>query len=60
MSDLQRPNDPHPRCPTCSGATELKQILRHEKETHYFFRCVACTLVYPVIKVLGGEDPSGT
>jgi hypothetical protein len=39
----------------CAGATELKQTLRHERDTHYFFRCVVCTVIHPVIKPIGEE-----
>ena len=48
---------PTPKCPICAGASELKQVLRFDSEYHFFFRCVVCTTVFPIVEQIGRPQP---
>jgi hypothetical protein len=48
---------PTPPCPVCAGMSELKQILRREHEYHCFFRCVVCTVIFPVVEPIARARP---
>ena len=45
MSEVQKPP-----CPVCSREMLLKQIFRQQPFDHYVFKCMHCSLEYPVVQ----------
>ena len=50
MSEFQKTDGKTPPpCPLCAGVTHLKEMWRHENGLHYFFKCIECSVEYPVV-----------
>lgn len=58
MSEVQTTEEKTPLCPLCGGVTKLKESFRHKTGTHDFFQCIQCSVVYPVVALLGGDASS--
>ena len=45
-----------PKCPMCAAPAELKEVLRRDDHLHYFFRCLVCTVVFPVVQLIKARE----
>ena len=39
-----------PPCPLCSAMSRIKELWQLQECFHFFFKCVECETVYPVIR----------